>query len=63
MLGWLVIWIPKTSKNVNRGLVCFDFSTMVGIRSWLGTLGSMDESSLGEGGFFLEFCGLSPSVG
>ena len=57
MLGCLVIGLPKQAKHVNRFLIFFDFLTMVCIRSGLNALGSMNESSLGEGGFFREFCG------
>jgi len=57
MLGSLVIGLPKLAKHVNRFLI------MLGIRSGLSTLGSMNESSLGEGGFFLEFYGFLPVVG
>ena len=63
MLGCLVIGLPKLAKHVNRFLIFFDFLTMVGIRSGLSTLGSLHQSSLGEGGFFLEFCGFLPSLG
>jgi hypothetical protein len=51
------------AKHVNRFLIFFDFLIMLGIRSGLSTLGSMNESSLGEGGFFLEFYGFLPVVG
>ena len=63
MLGSLVIGLPKQAKHVNRFLILFDFLTMVCIRSGLSTLGSMNESSLGEGRFFLEFYGFLPVVG
>jgi hypothetical protein len=63
MLGSLVIGLPKIAKHVNRFLIFFDFLIMLGIRSGLSTLGSMNESSLGEGGFFLEFYGFLPVVG
>ena len=63
MLGFLLIWLPKKANHVNRFSIFFDFLTMVGIRSGRSTLGFLLQSSLGVGGFFLDFCGFLPCVG
>jgi hypothetical protein len=62
MLGYLVFGISKT-KNKSNDFGYASFLTIICIRFGLSTLGSLHQSSLGVGGFFLEFCGFLPFVG